>query len=200
MAPKRRGEGEAARLEVPPYLLSRAASEPPVPQVAAVDVFRFTQLTDAGPSSLEPPPEERSTPSAQPAAPVQIAVGPDGRLVISSQDTAALDLLEELFAQLAPPRKDFKIFTLKYASAFWIRVNSQDYFKEELEDTGQRRRNFYYFDYAPPGKTIPDLACSIYACQGQLACSRFFPIPPPHFRPPPVLHRWTEVCKPSGPP
>jgi hypothetical protein len=41
-------------------------------------------------------------------APVQIAIGPDGRLVISSQDTAALDLLEELLSQLAPARKDFQ--------------------------------------------------------------------------------------------
>ena len=80
---------------------------------------------------------------------MQIAIGPDGRLVISSQDTAALDLLEELLSQLAPPRKDFKVFPLKYASSLWVKLNLEDYFEEEPEDKN-KRRNYYYFDYAPP--------------------------------------------------
>ena len=41
--------------------------------------------------------------------------GPDGNIVISSDDTQALDQLEELAAELAPPRKDYNIFRLKYA-------------------------------------------------------------------------------------
>ena len=35
-------------------------------------------------------------------APVSITVGPDGRLVITSEDTQALDRLQELLANLAP--------------------------------------------------------------------------------------------------
>jgi len=102
------------------------------------------------------PPENRAAPTPTEAeaaapAPVQMAVGPDGRLVISSQDTAALDLLEELLAQLAPARKDFKIFPLKYASSLWVKLNLQDYFKTEPEDKSQRR-NVFYFDHSPPAE------------------------------------------------
>jgi len=82
---------------------------------------------------------------------VQITIGHDGRPVIASQDTAALDLLEELMGQLAPPRKDYKMFPLKYASSFWIRLNLEDFFKEqEDEDKGYRR--YYYYDSAPQDK------------------------------------------------
>jgi hypothetical protein len=81
--------------------------------------------------------------------PVRISVGPDGRLVISSQDTEALNLLEELLAQLAPPSKDYRLFQLKYASAFWVRLNLEDFFEEEDKDDDRRRRSPFYWDYPP---------------------------------------------------
>jgi len=101
-----------------------------------------------------PTPAEDVEQAAEKAGPppVQITVGPDGRLVISSQDTRALDLLEELMTQLAPPQRDFAIFELKYASAFWVRLNLEDYFKEEDEDKNSRRRTYYYYDNPPPEK------------------------------------------------
>jgi type II secretory pathway component GspD/PulD (secretin) len=116
--------------------------------VPSTDLIHFTQLNAIAPRTPEQPSGDHVAPADQVPAPVQIAIGPDGRLVISSQDTAALDLLEELLSQLAPARKDFKIFPLKYASAFWVKLNLQDYFKEQPEDTGRRRN--YYFDYPPP--------------------------------------------------
>ena len=79
-------------------------------------------------------------------------LGPDRHPIDMSeyaQDTAALDLLEELLSQLAPQLKDFKVFPLKYASSLWVKLNLQDYFKEEPDDKN-KRRNYYYFDYAPP--------------------------------------------------
>ena len=117
-----------------------AETKPPfaVPHPAAGEGAPENPAPPAAPSG--------STPAA---APIQITVGPDGRLVISSQDTAALDLLEELLAQLAPPRKDFKIFPLKYASSLWVKMNLEDYFQEEPEDK-TRRRNTFFFDYQPP--------------------------------------------------
>jgi type II secretory pathway component GspD/PulD (secretin) len=83
------------------------------------------------------------------APPVQISVDSNGRLVISSQDTAALNLLEDLLAQLASPPKDYKLFSLKYASAFWVRLNLQDFFKEEDKDDSRQRRSPFYWDYPP---------------------------------------------------
>ncbi len=82
---------------------------------------------------------------------VQITVGPDGRLVISSQDTAALDLLEELISQLSPPAKDYEMFSLKYASSFWVRMNLEDFFEEEDEEEN-RRFSPFFFGYPPEPK------------------------------------------------
>ena len=70
-------------------------------------------------------------------------------MVISSQDTAALDLLEELLAQIAPQRKDFKVFSLKYASSLWVKMNLEDYFKEEPDDKS-KRRSYFFYDFPPP--------------------------------------------------
>ncbi len=149
-----------------------ADSHPAQPREALV---RFAQLSSAEAAAEERPTDAPAEPSNLPgvpglppegktaakagpepkdaqagtAPPVQVSVGPDGRLVISSQDTAALDLLEELLSQLAPQRKDFKVFPLKYASSLWVKLNLQDYFKEEPDDKN-KRRNYYYFDYAPP--------------------------------------------------
>ena len=112
------------------------------------------QLPDSERRGDDPAPVEDADQTAEEAGPppVQITVGPDGRLVISSQDTKALDLLEELMTQLAPPQKDFAIFELKHASAFWVRLNLDDYFKEEGEDKNSRRRTYYYYDNPPPEK------------------------------------------------
>ena len=51
-----------------------------------------------------PHPKDRTLFAETAAAKIPMiwGIGPDGRLVISSQDTAALDLLEELLAQLVP--------------------------------------------------------------------------------------------------
>jgi type II secretory pathway component GspD/PulD (secretin) len=70
-------------------------------------------------------------------------------MVISSQDTAALDLLEELLAQIAPQRKDFRVFSLKYASSLWVKMNLEDYFKEEPDDKS-KRRSYFFYDFPPP--------------------------------------------------
>ncbi|MCU0978017.1 MAG: hypothetical protein MUF25_02500 [Pirellulaceae bacterium] len=157
-----------ARPALPPASLVRfaqlvpaeaAAEERPAdaPAEPAVDGHKANAASpDAPPASVPAPlTADQASPAAPkgnpPATPppVQIAVGPDGRLVISSQDTAALDLLEELLSQLVPPRADFKVFPLKYASSLWVKLNLQDYFEEEPEDKNTRR-NYYYFDNAPP--------------------------------------------------
>ena len=69
--------------------------------------------------------------------PVTLSVGPDGKIIISSEDTQALDLLEDLAAQLAPRPKDYKVFHLKYASAYGVSLNLEDFFKDEKKDQPQ---------------------------------------------------------------
>jgi hypothetical protein len=89
--------------------------------------------------------------------PVAIARGRDWRLVISSQDPAALDLLEDLVREMAPHRKDFEIFQLKYAPAFWVRLNLQDFFKEDDKKTNRNDlyRRWYWDMPAEESKDDP---------------------------------------------
>jgi type II secretory pathway component GspD/PulD (secretin) len=128
-----------------------ADEEPPQPSP--------TKTTEARPNPLpirfaqlrrEQPGDERPAAAAEsadkPAAPVKMAFGPDGRLIISSQDTQALDMLEELVTELAPRRKDYKVFRLKYAWAYGVMLNLQEFFKEdEKKQTGYRPWYFYDF-------------------------------------------------------
>lgn len=73
---------------------------------------------------------------AETPPPITITREPDGRLRIHSQDPRALDLLEDLMTELTPPRRDYKVFRLKYASAYWVASNLEDFFKED--DNKQR--------------------------------------------------------------
>ena len=80
-----------------------------------------------------------------------MTIGPDGRLVISSQDPAALDVMEELIHQLAPPPREYEIFRLKFADAYWVMKNLEDFFKEDDDQAkNSRSRYFYYYDPPPP--------------------------------------------------
>jgi len=85
------------------------------------------------------------------APPISIRRTHDGRLVISCDDPAALDVLEDLMADIAPPPKTYKVFFLKYASAFWVSMNLEDFFKEE-DDDDKQRRPYWYYDYGSEDK------------------------------------------------
>ena len=77
--------------------------------------------------------------------PVEVRVGPDGKLIVFSQDPQALDLLEDLVAQLASPRKSYMVFHLKYASAYGVSLNLEDFFKEEKKE--QTRWTPFWYDF-----------------------------------------------------
>jgi type II secretory pathway component GspD/PulD (secretin) len=76
--------------------------------------------------------------------PVNVTVGPDGKIIISSEDTQALDRMEEMIAELTPPRKDYKIFRLKYAWAYGVALNLEEFFKEDKKE--QRRTPWWWGD------------------------------------------------------
>ncbi|NLS91959.1 MAG: hypothetical protein GXX96_07230 [Planctomycetaceae bacterium] len=85
--------------------------------------------------------------SAPGKAPVSISVRPDGRLLISSDDTQALDRLEELLTNLAPERPDYHLFRLKYAYASSVVYNLEDVFEDKKEEPSGRGRTYYFYDY-----------------------------------------------------
>jgi len=106
--------------------------------------------------TLQPPPQlaeesigdPSSPPQREPAA-IRISVTPDGRLVFASTDTQALDMLEELAARLAPPKRDYQVFRLKYAPAYWVKQSLKEYF-EEKKDENSRNRGYFFYDFPPP--------------------------------------------------
>lgn len=63
--------------------------------------------------------------------PITVSIASDGRLILSSPDTAALDTLEELIDRLAPPPKKHRVFYLQYALASLVKLNLDEYFEDE---------------------------------------------------------------------
>jgi type II secretory pathway component GspD/PulD (secretin) len=124
----RRGVDEETTPPLPEEKTSRRA---PLPENAA---------SDAAP--LRSPGEARTT-----SAPISITRGPDGRLVISSSDPQALDLLEDLMREMAPRRKEFEVFQLKYAPAFWVALNLEDFFEEKEDENRNFGYPYFYYDY-----------------------------------------------------
>ncbi|MFH1267788.1 MAG: secretin N-terminal domain-containing protein, partial [Planctomycetota bacterium] len=129
-------------------------------------VFQFARLAEEekqpAPSAdsrdepvATPPQSDQSAVATEPAEeaknppPVSITEAPDGRLIITSEDTQALDRLEELIGRLAPPRKDYHWFKLKYAEAYWVAWNLKDFFEEEEKDESSSSRYDYYWGYPP---------------------------------------------------
>jgi hypothetical protein len=79
--------------------------------------------------------------------PVNVTVGANGELIITSPDTGALDLFEEMVNQLAPPRREYKVFYLKHASAFSVALNLEEYFQiDKKKDNQNNRYPYWYYD------------------------------------------------------
>ncbi|WP_158545384.1 secretin N-terminal domain-containing protein [Bremerella cremea] len=92
-------------------------------------------------------PDTSEKPDSQQASnqPVVIQVDANGRLTLSSKNPAMLDLLEEVLAEITPPPKDWEVFELKYANAYWVSLNLEDFFDEEEEEDSGMPRWFYSF-------------------------------------------------------
>jgi type II secretory pathway component GspD/PulD (secretin) len=121
----------------------RSAEAAPPSRVAA----RFAQLdaaaaSPAGGNGVAAAPESVIEPQSKPTdfvedptspAPVTVTVTEDGRLMLSSSDPAALDRLEELIEELAPPQRRFHVFPCRHIRAAEMWYDLTDFFKEDLE-------------------------------------------------------------------
>jgi type II secretory pathway component GspD/PulD (secretin) len=109
--------------------------------------------------SAQGPPTARRAPAAGPAAqPIRIGRSPDGRMVISSPDTQALDRLEDLLTEITPPRKDYKIFKMKYKStwAYGVALNLKDFFEEKDKNKPTRSRWEFFYGMPSGGDSKDD--------------------------------------------
>jgi type II secretory pathway component GspD/PulD (secretin) len=82
--------------------------------------------------------------------PVRIDRDADGRLIISSEDTAALESLRKLVAEIAPAAKDFHVFRMKHKTtwAYSVSDNLKQFFEErqkaeEKQKTEKQAARFY---------------------------------------------------------
>jgi type II secretory pathway component GspD/PulD (secretin) len=109
-------------------------------------VARYVQLAESQGDTAEPavPPEDSAAPSQD--GPITITVTEDGRLMIASTDTASLDRLEELIAQLSPQERRFKVYRLKHIPAGHMYYDLTDYFADDLkEEEGGWTRDWFGF-------------------------------------------------------
>lgn len=62
---------------------------------------------------------------------IRISLTPDGKLLVTSSDPDALAEMEMILMQLAQPRRNYKLFRLKYATPSWVALNLKDFFKAD---------------------------------------------------------------------
>jgi type II secretory pathway component GspD/PulD (secretin) len=131
----RRGLWMAQYVETAAPAAAGAAVEAAAPEVEAEAPVASDAAGAAGSPSTNPAPS-----AAAKAPPINVTMTPDGRIVISSEDPVALDQLEELLGELAPPAQDFKLYQLKYADCFDVYLNLKDYFEDDLAADSNDRR------------------------------------------------------------
>ncbi len=88
------------------------------------------------------PSRDQSQDNTKPA-PIQITVDRNGNLLLTSDDTKALDRLEDLMLQVAPPQRPYRVFAIKNASASWMLLNLEDYFKD-AEESGDKDSDRFF--------------------------------------------------------
>ncbi len=154
-APAVKAESDSVQKKAPTAeSLDASPAEPPAeapaqPAAAPEKKSQEPSVADKPAAPADPTPQVE--PGKRP--PVSITRGPDGRLVISSEDTKALDQLEQLMAELAPPRQDYEIFRLKVAWAYSVALTLEDIFDEKEKDEGRGRSSFYDYYYGYGGRS-----------------------------------------------
>jgi type II secretory pathway component GspD/PulD (secretin) len=126
-------ETSAAR-QLPPRMTTRFA------QLAVADE---STAPLAAPLAESSPPADAAPPTHPAAPPVTISVTADGRLMLNSSDTAALDRLEALIEQIAPPEKRFKVYHLDYVTAYNMYLTLFDYFETEIKGEQDIVRDYW---------------------------------------------------------
>lgn len=97
-------------------------------------------------NEASPPAVDKPAAATEKVPAINITVTPDGRMVISSDDVAALDQLEELMSELEPPQRDFEVFQLYNSRASMVTLNLEEYFADELSDDADTNSFGWWWD------------------------------------------------------
>jgi type II secretory pathway component GspD/PulD (secretin) len=93
--------------------------------------------------------------SSKDGSPIRIRFDADGNLILESEDLEALDRLEQLMTDRVPPSRKHVVFSIRHARPSWIKINLEDYFKEDKKEKKADGRDLFYsyiFDLEPPEK------------------------------------------------
>lgn len=75
---------------------------------------------------------------------IKIELDDDGNLVLLGSDTKALDQLEDLMLQVAPPKRPYHVFKIKHQTAGYIQLNLEEYFEDKGDDDSNSNSFFRY--------------------------------------------------------
>jgi type II secretory pathway component GspD/PulD (secretin) len=112
--------------------------------------FQLVQLTtddaaesadDSADAAVAAPDESAATKKA----PINVTVTKDGRIVIASKDTEALDLLQQFIGQTVPQGQRWKIFKIRYADVYDVYLNLKEFYEDELK--GERSQVLDWWGY-----------------------------------------------------
>jgi type II secretory pathway component GspD/PulD (secretin) len=95
-----------------------------------VSQFRLVQVTTEE-SATEPVPVKKPKPK------VKVTVNDEGQLVIISDDPAAIEQMQELIDQLAPPEPEFRHYRLTYITSEDMKDLLETYFADVLADDSE---------------------------------------------------------------
>ena len=106
----------------------------PLPKITSSQ--EFDEQFGTGRKAAQPPRKK-----AKELHPIQIEIDAQGNLVLISQDTDALDRLENLMLQMKPPKRPYVVFHIEHASSSWMKLNLEDYYRDlnnskDSEDSG----------------------------------------------------------------
>ncbi|MCH8243711.1 MAG: hypothetical protein IH897_14040, partial [Planctomycetes bacterium] len=114
----------------------------PSDQKTEPDESSVDKLTDSSPRRYwltqavgEPAASEPDRGGSPP--PIKITVNSEGQIIIASDDTAALDQLQDLIEQLSPSRPEYERFKLHHVYASDVVYNLEKYFEDELYEKGE---------------------------------------------------------------
>ncbi|WP_404309192.1 secretin N-terminal domain-containing protein [Neorhodopirellula lusitana] len=80
---------------------------------------------------------------SQPAPTIEIRLDSSGNLILHSNDTAALDKLENLMMDIKPPNRPYRVFKIEYASVILLTMDLEEYFEEGDSDDDNPYRWFW---------------------------------------------------------
>ncbi len=95
-------------------------------------------------TTTEQEPVEPAKDAAKTApAPIKITVNSEGQLIIASEDTAALDQLQDIIEQLSPRQPQYHYFKLRYVYASDVVYNLEKYFEDEMAEEDESIRDWW---------------------------------------------------------